>query len=154
MTVVEASGPKGNPVNIPIRALCAAALTVVVTAGPAVQIAHANGDLNCSNFRFREDAEAEFNRNLRDPHRLDEDRGRDDNIVCEFLPRRGTAVAVVPPVAVLPTVTPLPTLGVRGGLGGSTGPAGFEVALGAGMAVGALGLTAGYVVHRRRRVRS
>lgn len=136
-------------IPIPIRALCATAITVVVTAGPAVQVAHAGNHLNCSDFAFREDAQDAFNRNRNDLHRLDEDRGRSDNIVCEFLPLRSTTTVVT----TLPTSTPLPTLGVRGGLGGSSGPAGFEVALGAGMAVGALGLTVGYVVHRRRRVR-
>ena len=42
---------------------------------------------------------------------------------------------------------------VRGGLGGATGPADFELVLGAGLAVGALALAAGYVVVRRRRHR-
>ncbi|WP_228472799.1 hypothetical protein [Streptomyces cyaneochromogenes] len=136
--------------RIRIRALCATAITVVVTAGPAVQVAHARGDLDCSDFSFQEDAQAEFNRDRNDPNRLDDDhgRGRDDDIACEDLPRRVSPVAPIatPP----PTVSPLPTRGVRGGLGGSSGPSDFEVAAGAGLAVGALGLTLGYVVYRRR----
>lgn len=125
--------------------MCATAITVVVTVGPAVQAAHAQGDLDCSDFTFHEDAQAEFNRDPSDPNRLDEDRGRDDNIACEVLPRRVATVSTP-----LPTLSPLPTQGVRGGLGGSRGPADFEVVLGAGLAVGALGLTIGYVVYRRR----
>ncbi|MGI5373049.1 hypothetical protein ACQEV2_02045 [Streptomyces sp. CA-251387] len=142
-----------------IRAICTTAITVLVTAGPAAPVAHAQNDLDCADFTFREDAQAEFNRDSGDPHRLDEDHGVDDGIACETLPRRD--VAVSPP---LPTLTPLPTLsplptptrsviptqGVRGGLGGGRGPADFEVALGAGLAAGALALTLGYVVYRRR----
>lgn len=140
-----------------IRAICTTAITVLVTAGPAASVAHARGDLDCSDFTFREDAQAEFNRDPGDPHRLDEDHGVDDGIACETLPRRD--VAVSPPLPTLtptPTPTPLPTRsvlptqGVRGGLGGARGPADFEVALGAGLAVGALALTVGYVVYRRR----
>lgn len=128
-----------------IHALCATALTVLVATGPAATAAHARTDLDCRDFSFQEDAQAEFNRDLGDPHRLDEEHGRDDGIACEVLPHRGVAVPTH-----RPTITPLPTQGVRGGVGGSTGPADFEVALGAGLAVGALGLTFGYVMHRRR----
>lgn len=142
--------------RIRIRALCATAITVVVTAGPAVQVAHARGDLDCSDFRFQEDAQAEFNRDRNDPNDLDDDhgRGRDDDIACEVLPRRVAPISPVSSplttVSPLPTMSPLPTRGVRGGLGGSSGPSDFEVAVGAGLAVGALGLTVGYVVYRRR----
>lgn len=141
-----------------IRAICTTAITtVLVTAGPAVAVAHAQGDLDCKDFTFREDAQAEFNRDPGDPHRLDEDGGVDDGIACEVLPRRDAAVSPpLPTLTPLPTPTPLPTRsvvptqGVRGGLGGGRGPADFEVALGAGLAVGALALTVGYVVYRRR----
>ncbi|MDO0917565.1 hypothetical protein QQM39_44310 [Streptomyces sp. DT2A-34] len=128
-----------------VHAICTAAITVLVTAGPAAHIAHANSDMDCNDFAFQEDAQAEFNRDPGDHDRLDEDRGRHDGIACEVLPRRHAAVPTP-----LPTRSPLPTQGVRGGLGGSTGPADFEVALGAGLAVGAVGLTVGYVVYRRR----
>ena len=47
--------------------------------------------LNCSDFQFQEDAQAEFNRDPSDPNRLDEDAGPDDGIACESLPSRGTS---------------------------------------------------------------
>ncbi|MDF3142253.1 MULTISPECIES: hypothetical protein [unclassified Streptomyces] len=134
-----------------IHAICAAAITVLVTTGPAAPIAHAQSDLDCGDFAFQEDAQAQFNRDPDDHHRLDEDRGRDDGVACEDLPRRDAAVSSPLPIRTpLPTLSPLPTQGVRGGLGGSTGPADFEVALGAGLAVGAVALAAGYVTYRRR----
>ncbi|MFE0257027.1 excalibur calcium-binding protein [Streptomyces sp. NPDC059010] len=149
--------------NRRIPVLCATALTALVTAGPVAPLAyaaHARTDLDCRDFAFQEDAQAEFNRDLGDPHRLDEDQGVDDGIACEILPRRGVTVpsppptlspATLSPTTVPPaTLSPVPTQGVRGGLGGATGPADFEVALGTGLAVGALGLTAGYVRYRRR----
>ncbi|WP_405577069.1 hypothetical protein [Streptomyces sp. NBC_01092] len=136
------------------RAICTTAITVLVTAGPVAQVAHARGDLDCRDFAFQEDAQAEFNRDLSDPNRLDEDQGADDSIACEVLPHREATVAPLPVRTVFPTSTVtstvLPTQGVRGGMGGGTGPADFEVALGAGLAVGALALTAGFVVYRRR----
>lgn len=130
----------------PVRAICTAAITVLVTAGPAAQAAHANNDMDCSDFTFQEDAQAEFNRDRDDHRRLDQDRGAGNGIACEVLPRRSVVVVSSP----LPVRTQLPTQGVRGGLGGSTGPADFEVALGAGLTVGAVALAAGYVVYRRR----
>ncbi|WP_338060183.1 hypothetical protein [Streptomyces fulvoviolaceus] len=84
-----------------------------------------------------------YDRDISDPNRLDEDQGPDDGIACEVLPRRGTTG--------LTAATPLPTLGVQGGAGGSTGPADLERALGVALALGALGLTVGYAVRRRRR---
>ncbi|QOV33663.1 hypothetical protein IM697_26075 [Streptomyces ferrugineus] len=133
-----------------VHAICTTAITVLAMAGPAAHVAHAQGDLDCRDFAFQEDAQAELDRNLSDPHRLDQDQGRDDDIACERLPHRGAAVAPVHTPPPLPTRSPLPTQGVRGGLGGSSGPADFEMALGAGLAVGALALTAGFVVYRRR----
>ncbi|SEE13473.1 hypothetical protein [Streptomyces sp. KS_5] len=147
------------------HAICTTAITVLAVAGPASHPAHARGDLNCRDFVFQEDAQAEFNRDMGDPNHLDEDQGADDGIACEVLPRRSTIDSPLPAVSPLPTITPLPTLsppptssprptqGVRGGLGGATGPADFELVLGAGLAVGALALAAGYVVVRRRRHR-
>ncbi|MFI6010223.1 hypothetical protein ACIBAG_15645 [Streptomyces sp. NPDC051243] len=133
-----------------IPALCTTALTVVLAVGPAAHAAPARNDLDCNDFAFQEDAQAEFNRDIGDPNRLDRgddrDRGRHDGIACDNLPHRVVTV----PSPVIVTRTPLPTRGVQGGLGGATGPADFEVALGAGLAVAALGLTAGFVVYRRR----
>ncbi|MER7562511.1 hypothetical protein ABTZ93_06015 [Streptomyces sp. NPDC097941] len=122
--------------------LTGAALAVLATAGPLTGVAHAQGDLDCADFRFQEDAQEQFDLDRSDPNRLDEDQGRDDGIACEVLPHRGdTDVSVA---------TALPTLGVQGGSGGSVGPAGFERAIGVALAVGGVGLAGAYVVRRRR----
>ncbi|MDQ0604448.1 hypothetical protein QF037_008793 [Streptomyces canus] len=125
-----------------IRTTCVLAATVILATGPLNGLAHAQADLNCSDFVYQEDAQAEFDRNLSDPYRLDEDQGPDDGIACEVLPRRSTAAAVA--------VTALPTRGVQGGVGGGTGPADFEVVLGVGLVVGAVALAGAYTVRRRR----
>ncbi|MET7730849.1 hypothetical protein ABZT02_05735 [Streptomyces sp. NPDC005402] len=134
-------------------ALTAAALSVLATAGPLTGIAHAQDDLDCADFAFQEDAQAEFDLDRSDPNRLDEDRGRDDGIACEVLPRRDTAAVSVATPLITPLVTPLPTLGVQGGSGGSVGPAGFERAIGVALALGGVGLAGAYVVRRRRSTR-
>ncbi|RSN89525.1 hypothetical protein DMH26_29585 [Streptomyces sp. WAC 05379] len=133
------------------HAICTTAITVLAVTGPASHLAHARGDLNCRDFVFQEDAQAEFNRDPRDPNHLDEDQGAHDGIACEVLPRRSRIDSPLPTFTPPPTSSPRPTQGVRGGLGGATGPADFELVLGAGLAVGALALAAGYVVVRRRR---
>ncbi|WP_405875966.1 excalibur calcium-binding domain-containing protein [Streptomyces sp. NBC_00005] len=130
--------------DIHIRALYTAALAVLVTAGPAVAVAHAQTDLDCSDFALQEDAQAEFNRDPSDPFRLDAD---NDGIACEVLPHT-TSTAVTPTPA---SSTALPQRGVDAGVGGSTGPAGFEVVGGVGLTVVAVGLVAGHVLLRRRR---
>ncbi|KUM85792.1 MULTISPECIES: hypothetical protein [Streptomyces] len=137
--------------------LTGAALAVLATAGPLTGIAHAQGDLDCADFAYQEDAQAQFDRDRSDPNRLDEDQGPDDGIACEVLPRRDTAVvsAATPLSTPLstpatPLTSPLPTLGVQGGSGGSVGPAGFERAIGVALAVGGVGLAGAYVVRRRR----
>ncbi|MFJ9153685.1 hypothetical protein ACIRP7_37910 [Streptomyces sp. NPDC102270] len=122
--------------------LTGAALAVLATAGPLTGVAHAQGDLDCADFRFQEDAQAVLDLDRTDPNRLDEDQGRDDGIACEVLPHRGTAA--------VSAATPLPTLGVQGGSGGSVGPAGFERAIGVALALGGAGLAGAYVVRRRR----
>ncbi|MEU9323656.1 hypothetical protein [Streptomyces canus] len=133
--------------------LTGAAVAVLATAGPLTGVAHAQGDRDCADFVYQEDAQAAFDLDPTDPDRLDEDRGRDDGIACEVLPRRDhEAVSVASP---LPTVTvtvatPLPTLGVQGGSGGAVGPAGFERAIGVALALGGVGLAGAYVVRRRR----
>jgi hypothetical protein len=38
-----------------IRTLCAAAVVVLVAAGPAAGVAHAQPDLDCRDFAFQED---------------------------------------------------------------------------------------------------
>jgi hypothetical protein len=125
--------------NTGIRALTTTALTILVITGPTAVAAHAQNNLNCSDFATQEDAQAEFNRDPGDPDRLDAD---NDGIACEDLPHRN------------PTAVPsalLPTRGVQGGLGGSRGPTRFEVAGGVGLTVLGVGLAAGHVLLRRRR---
>jgi hypothetical protein len=143
-----------------IRTVLTATVMVLVTIGPVTGLAHAQPDLDCRDFAFQEDAQAELNRDLSDPHDLDEDQGPDDGIACEVLPRRGTTGTLVPatPTRGTGSATPTrsagsvaPTRGVKGGTGGSTGPAGVEQAVGVCLAVGSLGLVAAYAVRRRRR---
>ncbi|MEV7019348.1 excalibur calcium-binding protein [Streptomyces sp. NPDC093991] len=55
---------------------------------PMADLAHAQ-DLDCGDFTYQEDAQAFFETDRGDPHRLDEDPGPDDGIACEALPRRG-----------------------------------------------------------------
>ncbi|MGX1366961.1 hypothetical protein RKD19_002320 [Streptomyces canus] len=137
--------------------LTGAALAVLAAAGPLTGVAHAEGDLDCADFAYQEDAQAQFDLDRTDPDRLDEDHGRDDGIACEELPRREDIadVSVATPLSTplptpLVTATPVPTLGVQGGSGGSVGPAGFERAIGVALAVGGVGLAGAYVVRRRR----
>ena len=124
-----------------IRTAFAAAVTVALAAGPSAGLAHAQPDLDCRDFAFQEDAQAELNRDPSDPHRLDEDQGPDDGIACETLPRRSTTSTTTP--------TPLPTRGVQGGIGGSTGPADFERTLGTALACTYLAAAATYAARRR-----
>ncbi|WP_328844808.1 hypothetical protein [Streptomyces sp. NBC_00258] len=132
-----------------IRSAFTAAVAFALTAGPLAGLAHAQPDLDCRDFAFQEDAQAELNRNPSDPHRLDEDQGPDDGIACEVLPRRSTtSTTTATPLPTQPT--PLPTRGVQGGIGGSTGPANFEWALGAALACTSLAAAAAYAARRRR----
>lgn len=128
-----------------IRTAFAAAVAVALTVGPLAGLAHAQPDLDCRDFAFQEDAQAELNRQPSDPHRLDEDQGPDDGIACEVLPRRSTTNTTA--------ATSLPTRGVQGGVGGSTGPANFEWALGAALACTSLAAAAAYAARRRRGAR-
>lgn len=125
-----------------IRTAFAAAVAVALAAGPLASLAHAQPDLDCRDFAFQEDAQAELNRDPSDPHRLDEDQGPDDGIACEVLPRRTTTGTTAR--------TPLPTRGVQGGVGGSTGPADFERTLGTALACTSLAAAAAYAARRRR----
>ncbi|MGX1916129.1 hypothetical protein ACWIID_46255 [Streptomyces phaeochromogenes] len=125
-----------------IRTAFAAAVAVALAAGPSAGLAHAQPDLDCRDFAFQEDAQAELNRDPSDPHRLDEDQGPDDGIACETLPHRSTTSTTTP--------TPLPTRGVQGGIGGSTGPADFERTLGTALACTSLAAAAAYAARRRR----
>jgi hypothetical protein len=69
-------------------ALPAVALAAVL-AFPGVAFAQ---DLNCDDFRYQEDAQAEFEKDRSDPHHLDSrEPGEGDGVACESLPRRGSA---------------------------------------------------------------
>lgn len=125
-----------------IRTTFAAAVAVALAAGPLASLAHAQPDLDCRDFTFQEDAQAQLNQDPSDPHRLDEDQGPDDGIACEVLPHRSSTS--------MTTATPLPTRGVQGGIGGSTSPADFERALGAGLACASLVAAAAYAARRHR----
>ncbi|MEU7038714.1 excalibur calcium-binding protein [Streptomyces sp. NPDC046237] len=129
------------------RAVVAGIALAVGTLVPMAGTAHAQ-DLDCKDFAFQEDAQAESNRDRSDPHRLDEDRGTDDGIACEWRPRRSSAAAPMPlPASTRPTV--MPSRGAQGGVGGAYGPTNVETALGLGLAVvSAAGLA--YALHRRR----
>ncbi|MER7407908.1 excalibur calcium-binding protein [Streptomyces sp. NPDC000070] len=139
-------------------------LSVIAAIVPLAGPAHAQPDLDCRDFAFQEDAQAAFDADPSDPHRLDEDQGPDDGIACEVLPRRGGGVISPSPRSDRPSApattttattapaTTAPSRGVRGGVGGvaSSGPSGWDVAIGVTFAAGAA-LTGGYFLKRRRR---
>ncbi|MFF9868108.1 excalibur calcium-binding protein [Streptomyces sp. NPDC013953] len=131
------------------RSALVGALLAITSIVPTADVARAQ-DLDCRDFVHQEDAQAVFNIDRTDPHRLDEDQGPDDGIACEALPRRAAAVAPRPVSPVSPTATP--TRGVRGGLGGSSPSEhpGWQTGAGLMLTAGAA-LTAGYVVKRRHR---
>ncbi|CAL9391939.1 hypothetical protein SUDANB176_01281 [Streptomyces sp. enrichment culture] len=101
------------------------ALTAVV---PSADTAHAQ-DLDCRDFTFQEDAQNLLGTDPSDPHRLDEERGPDDGVACEELPRRGltsstarprtpapaptgpTAPTTLPTGPAAPPPTPIPSAG-------------------------------------------
>ncbi|MFI8893225.1 excalibur calcium-binding protein [Streptomyces paradoxus] len=152
-------------------------LFAIAAIVPLADPAHARQDLDCRDFAFQEDAQAAFEADRGDPHRLDEDQGPDDGIACESLPRVGSGVispvrpsasaspspSASPSVGPSPSTSPAgpgttapattaPSRGVRGGAGGavSSGPSGGETAVGLAFAAGAV-LAAGCLVRRRRR---
>ena len=77
---------------------------------PLADPAHAQ-DLDCSDFTYQEDAQAFFDTDRSDPHRLDEEPGPDDGVACEALPRRGLTSSTFRPApsASAPTRSPSPT---------------------------------------------
>ncbi|MFE9398170.1 excalibur calcium-binding protein [Streptomyces flavidovirens] len=162
-----------------LRTAAAAVVLAAAASVPLSGVSYAQPDLDCSDFTFQEEAQAEFNRDPSDPHGLDEDPGDDDWIACEALPRRGqigTATSVTrPPTAapvpttptaaatvtttvtptaapVQPTVSVSPSRGVQGGTGSTVEDGGStaETVLGLGLTAAAA-LTVGYVVATRRR---
>ncbi|MEV0244622.1 excalibur calcium-binding protein [Streptomyces sp. NPDC050674] len=157
------------------------ALFAIAAIMPLADPAHARQDLDCRDFAFQEDAQAVFDADPSDPHRLDEDPGRDDGIACEALPRRGVISPVTPSptapspsLSVSPSVSPsisppasasvspsahvtatpsgTPSQGVRGGLGGAVDSGPSRWDVAIGLAFAAgAAVAAGYVLRRRRR---
>ncbi|MFD5338551.1 excalibur calcium-binding protein [Streptomyces hawaiiensis] len=139
-------------------------LFAIAAIVPLTDPAHARQDLDCRHFSFQEEAQAVFDADPSDPHRLDEDQGPDDGIACEALARRGVISPTTSPTPSSPSTpaspsapvtgapTGSPAQGVRGGLGGAvaSGPSDWDVAIGLTFAAGAA-VAAGYVVKRRRR---
>ncbi|MFB6833384.1 excalibur calcium-binding protein [Streptomyces hydrogenans] len=135
----------------------------IIAVAPSTGTAHAQ-DLDCRNFRFQEDAQAEFDRDPSDPNRLDEDQGPDDGIACEALPRRSgtgttppvspspTAVAPVGPSATTPqsAAPAIPSRGTRAGIGGASEPSALSTGIGLTLALAA-SATGGYLTARHLR---
>ncbi|RSN37036.1 excalibur calcium-binding protein [Amycolatopsis sp. WAC 04169] len=66
----------------------------------ALAEAPAIADLDCGDFKYQEEAQAELEKDRSDPHGLDRDK---DGIACEDLPKRGapattTSVPTLPPI--------------------------------------------------------
>ncbi|MGW6244413.1 excalibur calcium-binding protein [Streptomyces roseolus] len=145
----------------------------IIAVAPSTGTAHAQ-DLDCWDFRFQEDAQAEFDRDPSDPNRLDEDQGPDDGIACEALPRR-SGTGTTPPVSPSPTTVPpaspsptavvpvgpsattpqpaapaVPSRGTRAGIGGASEPSALSTGVGLTLALAAA-LTGGYLTARRLR---
>jgi hypothetical protein len=60
---------------------------ILLAVVPSASVVAQGGDLDCNDFQFQEDAQAELERDPSDPHGLD---GNDnDGIACESLPRGG-----------------------------------------------------------------
>ncbi|MFF8935273.1 excalibur calcium-binding protein [Streptomyces paradoxus] len=87
-------------------------LFAIAAIVPLADPAHARQDLDCRDFAFQEDAQAAFEADRSDPHRLDEDDGPDDGIACESLPRVGSGVIspVLPSASVSPSPSASPTV--------------------------------------------
>ncbi|GEB57084.1 excalibur calcium-binding protein [Streptomyces gardneri] len=140
------------------RSVVAGIALAIASVAPLSGVAHAQ-DLDCRNFRFQEDAQAEFNRDTSDPNRLDEDQGPDDHIACEALPSRAST-DTVQPVSPSATATPpaapvvpapvVPSRGTRAGIGGTSGPSGLSLGIGLTLATGAAA-AGGYLTARRLR---
>ncbi|MFE6609744.1 excalibur calcium-binding domain-containing protein [Amycolatopsis sp. NPDC057786] len=68
----------------------------------ALAEAPAIADLDCGDFRYQEDAQAELQKDRSDPHNLDND---NDGIACETLPKRGTVPTETTKSTVPPSTT-------------------------------------------------
>lgn len=72
--------------------------TTIPTSAPTTATTTTADTLNCSNFQYQEDAQAELDKDRSDPHQLD---GSDppNGVACESLPRRPSAVRANPRLA-------------------------------------------------------
>jgi Excalibur calcium-binding domain len=61
---------------------------ILIAATPSSRVLAQGGDLDCNDFQFQEDAQAELESDPSDPHNLDND---NDGVACESLPSRGTS---------------------------------------------------------------
>ncbi|MEU7277945.1 excalibur calcium-binding protein [Streptomyces sp. NPDC045431] len=117
---------------------------------PGVAYAQA---LDCSHFTYQEEAQAVYDQDPSDPHRLDEDDpAPDDGIACEALPSRAEAGVPTPTAPATPTTTATaaptapatptaqPTRGVRGGLGGAAPQDGGDPVYGLAVCAGGAAL--------------
>ncbi|MFB6626330.1 excalibur calcium-binding protein [Streptomyces sp. NPDC056374] len=141
------------------RSVVAGIALALASIAPLSGVAHAQ-DLDCRDFRYQEEAQAEFDRDPSDPNRLDEDQGSDDGIACEALPRRSaeTLQPVSPSDAAIQPVTPstptlqpapvVPSRGTQAGIGGASGPSWLSVSIGLALAAGAT-MAGGYLTVRR-----
>ncbi|MDV5143975.1 excalibur calcium-binding protein [Streptomyces sp. SBC-4] len=140
------------------RSVVAAIALAIASVAPLSGVAHAQ-DLDCRDFRFQEDAQAEFNRDTSDPNRLDEDQGPDDGIACEALPSRTStdtmqpvspSATAIPPAAPVVPAPVVPSRGTRAGIGGTSGPSDLSVGIGLTLVAGAAA-AGGYLTARRLR---
>lgn len=90
-------------------------------AGPAYAV---DGDLNCSDFEFQEDAQDVFDDDPSDPNDLDRD---DNGVACQSLPPRPPESPTPSPTPTSssssPAPRPIPSGPVEAGFGGTAGGA-------------------------------
>ncbi|MZF84023.1 excalibur calcium-binding protein [Streptomyces sp. SID5643] len=109
-------------------------LFAIAAIVPPADAAHARQDLDCRDFAFQEDAQAAFEAEPGDPHRLDEDPGPDDGIACEALPRVGSGVIspLRPSASASPSPSPSPSVSPSGSASPSVSPSGSPSPSGSG----------------------
>ncbi|TNC22357.1 excalibur calcium-binding domain-containing protein [Amycolatopsis alkalitolerans] len=137
-----------------------AAAGAISLAGPVPLAFGQSGDLNCSDFKYQEDAQAVYDADPSDPNNLD---GNDnDGIACESLPHRPaqttTTSSKPATTSQRPTTTPTRTstgqVRVKPSGSVATGGGDGDSGNGAAFAVGGValaGTAAGAVVLARRR---
>lgn len=128
------------------------AVAILMVMAPA---AMAQDTLNCDDFEFQEDAQAEYDADPSDPHGLDGD--DNDGIACESLPPRGDAGSTdtdtTEGAAGSDTgAGATPAGGIPTGAGGTaaSGLPSLQLLFGMAGAMGAAGLTALAIRTRRR----